>query len=124
MNEPDLPALDASVLDELLAAVEGDRAFVVDLIETYLADGAAHVAEIESALATADATALVRPAHTLKSSSATVGAAHLAATARRIELAGRSGALEELGDDAASLRATWDRAATALRAWISDRESR
>lgn len=124
MNEPDLPALDASVLDELLAAVEGDRAFVVDLIETYLADGVTHVAEIESALAAADATALVRPAHTLKSSSATVGATQLAATARAFELAGRSGALEEVGDDAASLRTAWDRAATALRAWISDGESR
>ncbi|MEO6345164.1 MAG: Hpt domain-containing protein [Candidatus Limnocylindria bacterium] len=124
MNKPDLPALDASVLDELLAAVEGDRAFVVDLIEAYLADGVTHVAEIESALVSADATAVVRPAHTLKSSSATVGATQLAATARALELAGRAGALEEVGDDAASLRTAWDQAATALRAWVGDGDGR
>lgn len=124
MTEPDLPALDASVLDELLAAVDGDRAFVIDLIETYLADGDMHVAEIESAVASADAIAVVRPAHTLKSSSATVGAGQLAATARALEVSARSGALDDAADDAASLRATWDRAVAALRAWIDGRDRR
>ena len=38
-----------------------------------------------------DAAAIVRPAHTLKSSSAALGALRLAQIAREIEMAGRAG---------------------------------
>ena len=111
--------LNESILDELRASVGDDRGFVVDLIQAYLSDGEKHVADVETAVAANDAAALVRPAHTLKSSSATVGAEILAAEARELELAGRSGTLSDAATErAAELRAAWNEAGAALRAWI------
>lgn len=120
MPEPDM-VLDVSVLEELADAVGGDRPFVVDLVETFIADGEQQLTEIATALAAGDAAAVVRPAHTLKSSSATVGAPALAAAARAIELAGRAGNLEAVAGDAEMriLRETWDDATRELRAWVA-----
>lgn len=120
MPEPDI-VLDASVLEDLADAVGGDRPFVVDLIKTFIADGEQQLAEIATALAADDAAAVVRPAHTLKSSSATVGAPALAAAARAIELAGRAGKLGTVAGDAEMriLREAWDDATRELRAWVA-----
>jgi len=120
MNQPDAPVLDESVLVELLASVEGDREFVVDLVEAYLADGVAHVASVQQAVAAGDADSLVRPAHTLKSSSATVGAAALSATARALEMAGRSGSLDSTVTELAErLDVQWGETMASLRAWLA-----
>ena len=110
--------LDEAVLDELRASVQGDRAFVVELIEAYLADGAAHIEAIGAAVDEGDADALVRPAHTLKSSSATLGAGRIATTARELEMLGRSGALgSAVGDLVGRVREDWPATTAALRAW-------
>ena len=119
MSEHDPAILDASFLDELRASVDGDRGFVVELIEAYLSDGAAHVAAIDAAFRGDDAEALVRPAHTLKSSSATLGAMRLAGTARELEIIGRSGSLAEAGEPAGRVEEEWQATSDALRAWIS-----
>jgi HPt (histidine-containing phosphotransfer) domain-containing protein len=118
----DLPVLDEAVLDELAASVGGDRAFVVELIEAYLADGAAQVDAITAAIGDGRAEALERPAHTLKSSSATLGAHRLAATSRTLELAARAGSVDGSieGDVATVLRADWEAAAAALRRWVGE----
>jgi HPt (histidine-containing phosphotransfer) domain-containing protein len=112
-------ALDSGVIEGLRASVEGDTAFVIELIEAFLADSAAQLEAIEAAVAAGDAEATVRPAHTLKSASATLGAMPLSAAARTLEMAGRSGSLE--GDDAraaaAGIRDDWEAAAAALNAW-------
>jgi HPt (histidine-containing phosphotransfer) domain-containing protein len=119
--EPELQILDDSTLAELLASVDGDTEFVVQLIETYLADAPQQLSAIDAASAASDAAALVRPAHTLKSSSATVGAQRLAALSRRLEAAGRSGTLEveSTRDDLAALPAEWTATAEALRGWVA-----
>jgi len=118
--EAELPILDEGVLAELTASVTGDHDFVKELIATYLADGAAQIEAIGAAVASDDAAALVRPAHTLKSSSATVGAQRLAATARRLEMSGRSGALDAtVAADVAVAQADWTAAVAALREWIA-----
>jgi HPt (histidine-containing phosphotransfer) domain-containing protein len=114
-------AIDSAVLDELGESVGGDRSFVVELIETFLTESAGHVDAVEAAVATDDPPAVVRPAHTLKSSSATLGAMRLMAAARALEMAGRSGALDDAARrTAGSLRAEWDAATAALRAWMAD----
>ncbi|MEO7266929.1 MAG: Hpt domain-containing protein [Candidatus Limnocylindria bacterium] len=120
MNQPDARMLEPTVLAELKASVDGDRAFVVELIEAYLADGVAHVDAIAAALSDGDAEAMVRPAHTLKSSSATVGAMHLSSTARELEMAARSGSLVPAGEAAAGrIPVEWDATTVALRSWIA-----
>jgi HPt (histidine-containing phosphotransfer) domain-containing protein len=118
--EPDLPILDDSTLAELLASVDGDAEFVVELIETYLADAPEQLSAIEAAGAADDAASLVRPAHTLKSSSATVGALRLTALSRRLEMAGRSGSVEDgtVRADLGALPAEWAATADALRRWV------
>ena len=120
--EPDLPILDEATLSEVRESVEGDTAFVGELITAYLADGTAHLTAIEAAVAAGDAAALVRPAHTLKSSSATVGAMRLSARARRLEEAGRSGSIDDEATrtDAGALAADWQATSDALRAWASE----
>lgn len=113
--------VDETVLDELRTSVGGDDAFVRELIEAYLADSGAQLDRIEAALAADDAEALVRPAHTLKSSSATVGAMKLSALARTLEMAGRSGSLGDEATRAAAgtLRDVADTTMAELRAWIA-----
>jgi two-component system sensor histidine kinase/response regulator len=112
------PIVDASVLEELAASVGGDRTFVLQLVETYRGESAAHLQAVEEAVAAGDATALVRAAHTLKSSSATLGAERVSAQARALERAGRSGTLdEEARTVVRSLRRDWEATMVALRAW-------
>ena len=125
MPDPDnsqLPVLDEAVVAELESSVQDDRPFVVELVNAYLADGPTQVDAIEAAVAADDAAALVRPAHTLKSSSATVGAMRLAAAARELEMAGRAGSTESA--HVASLRADWEAAVVALEAWVARGEGR
>ncbi len=120
MSQPDPAILDETILHQLLDSVEGDRAFVDDLIGAYLSDGEGHVDAAGRAVAGRDAEALVRPAHTLKSSSATVGAMQLSATSRELELAGRSGSLDATAVALAErLRTDWATTTEALRAWMA-----
>jgi HPt (histidine-containing phosphotransfer) domain-containing protein len=122
MPDAQLLVLDASVLAELSASVGDDRDFVNELIEAYLADAPAQIAAIHGAAAAGDAGALVRPAHTLKSSSATVGAQQLAARSRRLEFAGREERLDDATtqNDVAALDADWGAVSAALRQWMDE----
>jgi HPt (histidine-containing phosphotransfer) domain-containing protein len=121
---PEAVVLDEAVLEELRASVQGDRAFVVELIEAYLVDGAAHIEAIGAAANAGAADALVRPAHTLKSSSATLGAARISTTARELEMLGRSGTLDSgVGDLVGRVREDWPATAAALRAWAARQDA-
>ncbi len=119
MQEPDLPLLDEAALAELAASVGGDMAFVTELVEAYLGDAPTQVAQIHAGADAGDAASVVRPAHTLKSSSATVGAQRLAATARRLELASRNEELAGAIDALEGLDAEWQATEAALRAWMA-----
>ena len=124
MPDADTPVLDTSVLAELQATTGDDSAFVRDLVETYLVETPAQMDGISAAVAANDAEALVRPAHTLKSSSATLGAMRLSQVARELEMAGRAGALD--AGAAASLeqaRGEWDAALAAFRSWLAEAEA-
>ncbi|MEO8246079.1 MAG: Hpt domain-containing protein [Chloroflexota bacterium] len=116
MSEP--AALEVGVLDELCAAVDGDRDFVADLAETFLTDGARQLDELEAACTAGDAAAAVRPAHTLKSSSATVGGMSLAAAARQAEATARAGDVPT--QELALMRGLWMPLVVALRSWIDN----
>ena len=119
MQEPDPPIVDERVLAEVMAATGDDIGFVRELLETYLADTPAQLDAMTAAVDADDAAALVRPAHTLKSSSASIGAMRLSSRARELELAGRSGQLgpsDRAGLEAA--RTEYLAAADALNAWL------
>jgi GAF domain-containing protein/HPt (histidine-containing phosphotransfer) domain-containing protein/ActR/RegA family two-component response regulator len=116
VNVGDVPLLDEAVLGELRAATGDDDEFIVDLVETYVTEGAANLEGILAAAAAGDPVAIVRPAHTLKSSSASLGAMRLSAIAKAIEEAGRTAVSDELAVDAERARATWLETLEALAA--------
>lgn len=118
--------VDDGVLAELRASVQDDTAFVRDLVDAYVSDSVELLDAVDAAMAAGDAEALVRPAHTLKSSSATLGAMSLSASARTLELAARSATLDEpeTREAAARLRGEWEAATTAMRDWLTNMEKR
>lgn len=113
--------LDEAVLRELLETTGDDLDFVRDLVETYLADVPAQLEGIDSAIAANDAEALVRPAHTLKSSSLTLGALRLGEVSRTLEMTGRSGTLDASArENAAMAHTEWMSVRQALDAWLAE----
>jgi HPt (histidine-containing phosphotransfer) domain-containing protein len=121
---PDLPLVDEAVLADLLASTGDDPAFVRELLETYLAETPDQLAAIRAAIEADDAEALVRPAHTLKSSSATLGAMRLSAVARELEMAGRSGSLAaDAGELLQTAIDTWAATSEGLEVWFSGHDA-
>jgi HPt (histidine-containing phosphotransfer) domain-containing protein len=117
--EPDAPVLDERILTEVLETTGDDIAFVRELVETYLADTPTQLEAMTAAVESDDAEALVRPAHTLKSSSATVGAMRLSSVARELEMDGRSGSLEApVRAKLEAAHSEWQAAADAFAAWL------
>jgi HPt (histidine-containing phosphotransfer) domain-containing protein len=86
MPEP----LNTQALEDVLTMAGGDRDFLVEVVEEYFTDSAANLA----ALRTASGAELERVAHTLKSTSASVGAVALAGVCADIENAARAGTVD------------------------------
>ena len=110
----DMPVIDEAVLNELRASVGGDEAFVVELAAAYLAEGEGHIEQVATALASGDIAGMVRPAHTLKSSSAALGAARLAEICRSIEHAARDGQVDGLDAAVAEAKVAWQETVAAM----------
>lgn len=111
MNENDRqPCLERStfvkptVLDEvaLLARVDGDRQFLKELIELFIADCPEQMAAIHDAIARGDADGLQRTSHSLRGSVSNFFAPAPVEAALRLETRGRTGDLagieKEYGD--------------------------
>ncbi|HEY8238914.1 MAG TPA: Hpt domain-containing protein [Candidatus Limnocylindrales bacterium] len=116
MTADDAPILDDGVIAELRASTGDDDDFVRELVEAYIEEGRGYIAAMNTAAAAADAEAMVRPAHTLKSSSATMGAMRLAAICRGIEEAARDGENEGLAADVDAATAAWSATLEAMAA--------
>jgi HPt (histidine-containing phosphotransfer) domain-containing protein len=108
------PILDSGVLDELRAATGDDEEFIRDLVRTYVDEAPLNFDEMTAALGAGDPAAIVRPAHTLKSSSASIGAMRLSSISRGIEEAGRTGRLDGLAEEVAQASAAWTETLAAL----------
>jgi HPt (histidine-containing phosphotransfer) domain-containing protein len=122
MAGQDGPTIDEAVLDGVLDSVGGDSAFVADLVDTYLSDAPAHLDAIDTAVGAGDSAALVRPAHTLKTGSLTIGAIRLGEMSRGLEMQGRAEQLDGAADAARALRAEFQNVQTQLRSWIAARK--
>ena len=83
--------LDTEILDDLHAML-GDE--VDRLVDVFLDDTPRLIAALENAAAGPDYDALRDAAHSLKSSSANLGAMSLSAAAKRVELAAREKSIE------------------------------
>lgn len=115
MSESDpIPVLDRGVVAALRALDEGGGpGLFEELVDIFIADAAVHVRALQSALESGDAHLLERSAHTLKSSSASLGAMQLSELCRVLEQAGRAGKLDGAPD---LVRAAADACQRACRA--------
>jgi HPt (histidine-containing phosphotransfer) domain-containing protein len=75
--------------------------FLVELIGDFLDDAVVRLVRLRESLAAGDAESLTHEAHTLKSSSASLGALTLSAMAKQLESAGREGEIASLAVDLA-----------------------
>jgi HPt (histidine-containing phosphotransfer) domain-containing protein len=111
---PEQP-IDASAFAELLENVGGDREFLAELVGTYVSDSPRLFAELRAAIAAGDAEVARRSAHSLKSTSASMGALALSRLCREIEMAAAAGSLAELEASVEPAEAEYGRAAAELR---------
>lgn len=116
MAEATPPAIDRAVLGDLLEATGGERTFLAELIDAFLGDAPAQLAQMRDAIARGSAEDLVRPVHTLKSSGASLGALTLSAHCKALEMQARSGSLEGAGEAVETIALELDRASAELAA--------
>jgi CheY-like chemotaxis protein/two-component sensor histidine kinase len=109
------PVLDEETLEELYAVIGADAARIVTV---YLEDAPQLIAQLEQAAFGPDFDALREAAHSLKSSSANLGAMALSAAAKRIELGARMQSLDRPAVAVALVVAEFERARRALQAFL------
>ena len=105
--------IDHEILDELRAMLGGE---VDRLIDVFLEDTPRLIAALENAASGPDYTGLRDAAHSLKSSSANLGAMSLSAAARRVEMGAREQSLERPAVAVALVANEFQRAKQLLRA--------
>ncbi len=101
--------LDPAALDALVDLLGGDCEALGDVIDAFLEEAPARIAEAVHGCETGDATLAVRAAHTLKSNALTFGAGRLAELSRLLEEAARNGDLQAAGELASALDGEWVR---------------
>lgn len=106
--------IDQATFDRLVEMTGGELDFVDELVDTFIDDGRSQVDGLRAALERGDTKAIVRAAHSLKSSSINVGALALGDRCRALEEAGRGGPVDEAGEEVASIAADFDEAVAAL----------
>ena len=84
------PVLEMEVIEEL-RSIMGDE--YRNLVKLFLEDAPTHIEKLRIAAEAGDIAAMVAPSHTLKSSSANLGALALSSVAKRIEFGARTEAL-------------------------------
>jgi HPt (histidine-containing phosphotransfer) domain-containing protein len=108
------PAIDPATFSGLVEMTGGDLAFVDDLVDTYIDDGQRQVAGLRDAVTREAADDLIRPAHSLKSSSQNVGALALGALCRQLEEDARGGPVADAADRVESIDQAFQAARVAL----------
>jgi PAS domain S-box-containing protein len=89
---PAAAGVDPAAVERLTATM--GAAFVAELIDTFAEDARGQVTSLRQAFAATDVDAFRRAAHSLKSTSETLGAMGLAELARELEAQARAGSLE------------------------------
>jgi signal transduction histidine kinase/CheY-like chemotaxis protein/HPt (histidine-containing phosphotransfer) domain-containing protein len=105
-------ALDQDIVRDLLD-VMGEE--FTELVGVYLEDTPKNLALLEAAAGRNDANGLIAPSHSLKSTSANLGAMTLAEIAKRIEHGARSGTLTDAGTLVRDLAREYGRVSAELR---------
>ena len=110
---PPVPVLEMEVVEELQAIMGAEYR---GLVKLFLDDAPSHIQRLQAAAAANDIPAMVAPAHTLKSSSANLGAMALSNVAKRIEFGARTDSLTKPAMAVQLLETEFRRATEALMA--------
>lgn len=115
-NAAVLPALDMTVVADLQEVMGSDYQ---SLVRIYLEDSPKLISQIQTALTHRDCQALVAPAHTLKSSSANLGAIALSEMAKTIEKNARTEEITAPQESGVRIAQEFERVRAALTAIIT-----
>lgn len=110
------PAIDKGILDELREIMGAE---FVSLVQVFLEDAPLALERIHKLATGPNLAGIAAPAHTLKSTSANLGALVLSAQAKALEMDARQNTLRAAPARAAVLAAEFDRVAAALRKEIA-----
>ncbi len=107
--------LDPEAINNLRALdPEGGDTFLREVAGIFIEDTPKRLAELDQSLAADDAPTFIRAAHSIKGSSANLGAAALRAVAEKLELRAKKEGLAGAGPLVAELKAEFERAHAAL----------
>jgi HPt (histidine-containing phosphotransfer) domain-containing protein len=113
---PDLPTIDPEAIANLRELNPGDNGeFLREIIVIYLEDTPKRIEDLKACLASGDTATFARAAHTIKGSSANLGALALKAIAERLETVSRRDGLGGVSSLVAECEAEFGRVAVQLR---------
>ena len=108
--------LDPNAMARLLEITGGDQGFVDELVDTFVEDATAQIASLRLAADAGSVDAIVRPAHSLKSNAANVGATVLEELSRALEIDARGGVVPDMAERVAGVDAEFASVREALLA--------
>jgi HPt (histidine-containing phosphotransfer) domain-containing protein len=119
------PIVDVTSL-EAIAGLQGagGEALLKNVVELYLSTSLSLMQKLSEAVAAADSRAIMEAAHTLKSSSAQLGARRLAKALQEIESMGRDEETEAAPETLVRVHQEFDAAREAFEAFLSARYAR
>ena len=109
-------AIDTAIFERLKAGLGED--FIVELVETYRVETPELIESLHKSLAAQDAETFRRSAHSIKSSSAALGALQLSGQARQLEMLGKSGEFQNAQGMLDVLAAEYDQVSLRLAEMI------
>lgn len=110
--------IDQATFARLLDSLGGDVEFLTELTEAYFASSPDLLAGMRQAIASGEAPALQRAAHSLKTGSASFGALAFAARCKELEELAKTGALAEAEAKFEALEAAYAQVTAALQAKV------
>jgi HPt (histidine-containing phosphotransfer) domain-containing protein len=113
---PTYKIIDQATFARLLDSLRGDVDFLSELVEAYLDSSPGLIGSMLRALASGEAPALQRAAHSLKTGSAGFGALAFAAQCKELEELAKTGALAGADEKLGALEAAYAEVAAALQA--------
>jgi HPt (histidine-containing phosphotransfer) domain-containing protein len=115
--------IDQATFVGLLDSLAGDVEFLSELLEAYFASSPDLLASMRHAIATGEAPALQRAAHSLKTGSAGFGALAFAAQCKVLEDMGKAGELAGVEPKVAALEVAYADVVAALQARVDSARS-
>jgi HPt (histidine-containing phosphotransfer) domain-containing protein len=115
--------IDPATFAGLLDSLGGDVEFLSELVDAYLDSSPGLLASMQQALASGEAPALQRAAHSLKTGSASFGALAFAGLCKGLEELAKTGALDGAAEKYEALEAGYAQVAAALQVKVDSARS-